>query len=67
MPLMMNETTAQRVADVLLAAAVVSVAWVVLRDPRGRRLAARLLRRFVTADAPRFLAREIRHAWEATA
>lgn len=63
----MKQKTAERIANVLIATAAVSVAWLVLRDPRGRRLAAGLVRRFVTSDAPRFLAREIRHAWEATA
>jgi hypothetical protein len=63
----MKRERAERVADVLIATAVVSAAWVILRDPRGRRLAAGLLRRFLTSDAPRFLAREVRDAWEATA
>jgi hypothetical protein len=63
----MKHETAERVADVLIATVAVSAAWLVLRDPRGRRLAGGLLRRFVSSDAPRFLAREIRHAWDATA
>lgn len=62
----MDHSTAERVADVLILTAVVAAAWIVLREPRGRRLAAGLLRRLLTADAPRFLAREIRLAWDAT-
>lgn len=62
----MREETATAVADVVLLAAAGAAAWVILRDPRLRGLALRLLRTLVATTIPAYLAREVRTAWEAS-
>ncbi|HSL20853.1 MAG TPA: hypothetical protein VK886_04915 [Vicinamibacterales bacterium] len=60
----MNEQTATRVANVVMIAAAGAAAWVVLRDPRRRRGAARLLKALAAGPLPAWFVRELRTAWE---
>jgi hypothetical protein len=59
----MKNETALAIADVVLLAAAGGVAWVILRNPRLRRPALRLLWTFATGTVPVYLGNEIRTAW----
>ena len=60
----MTTETANRVANVILAAGAAAAAWVVLRDPARRRAAFKLLGGLAAGPLPAFLGRELRQAWE---
>jgi hypothetical protein len=62
----MKEETAVAIADLVLLAAAGAAAWLILRDPRLRRPALRLVRTLVTGTIPAYLAREVRTAWVAS-
>ena len=62
----MKEETAYAVADLALIVAAGAAAWFVLREPRLRRPALRLVRVLATTTIPAFLVREVRTAWEAS-
>lgn len=62
----MNEETATTIADVVLLVAAGAAAWFILRDPRLRRPAFRLLGTLALSTIPAYLAREVRTAWEAS-
>ncbi len=59
----MTDETAQKVANTLIGAAAVGVAFYVLRTPQMRRVAWRLAVTALTATAPRWLSGEVRRAW----
>jgi hypothetical protein len=63
----MTEQTARTVANVVIGAAAIGVAYVVLRTPSLRRMAARLLVAAVTGGVPAWIGREVHHAWDASA
>lgn len=59
----MTEETAGKVANTLIGAAAVGVAYYVLRQPHLRRVAWRLAVTALTATAPKWLGGEVRRAW----
>lgn len=59
----MNEDHARTTANVLLAGAGVAAAYVILTRPPLRRLAFRLVRLWLGAGVPVFLAGQVRQAW----
>jgi hypothetical protein len=59
----MTESTADRVATVVLGAAIVGAAYYVLKTPSLRRLAWRLTATGLTVTLPAWLRREIEEAW----
>ena len=63
----MTEESAQRVANVILAAGVVGAAYYVIRTPRLRKLAWRLAVTAVTASIPIWFGREVEQAWAESA
>lgn len=62
----MTEETATTVADIVLLVVAGAVTWAILRDPRLRRTALRLLRTLATGTIPAYLATEIGTAWAAS-
>lgn len=62
----MKEETAYALADLTLIVAAGAAAWFILRDPRLRRPALRLVRVALTTTIPAYLAREVRRAWGAS-
>lgn len=62
----MKHETATAVADVLLLAAAGAVTWLIVRDPRLRKPAFRLLWTLASGTIPAYLATEIRTAWAAS-
>jgi hypothetical protein len=59
----MTEQTAEKLATVILAAAVGGAAVIVLRTPALRRLAWGLAVTAFTRSLPAWVAGEVRHAW----
>ena len=59
----MTEETAEKLANTLIGAAAVGVAFYVLRTPHLRRVAWRIAVTALTATAPRWLGGEVRRAW----
>jgi hypothetical protein len=59
----MTDRTAQRIADVTLAAAALGVVYVVARTPPLRRMVVGLAMTALTGALPAWLAREAQHAW----
>lgn len=59
----MTSTTARTLANVVLVSAGVAAAWVVLSNPRGRRLVSRLFRAWLGASVPVYLLAETGRAW----
>jgi hypothetical protein len=59
----MTSTTARTIANVVLVSAGAAAAYVVLSDPRGRRIAQRLLRVWLGASLPMYLLAETGRAW----
>jgi hypothetical protein len=62
----MTEQTANRIANVVLAAAALGAAYVIVRTPPLRRMAGGLLLAGLTGTAPAWLNRQLRDAWEAS-
>jgi hypothetical protein len=62
----MTESTATRVATVLMAAGGTAIVYYVVRTPPLRRLAVQLGRRAVLTWGPAWLATELRSAWAAS-
>jgi hypothetical protein len=62
----MTEETANKVANVVLAAAAVAAAYAIIRTPPLRRVAGGLLLAAVTGTVPAWMNREIREAWNAS-
>ena len=59
----MTDTTARRLADGILVAAVLGAAYVVVTTPRLRRMAAGLASTMLTSTLPGWLSAEIGRAW----
>jgi len=59
----MNESSAEKLANVLIAAAVVGAAIYVIRTPSLRRLAWRLAVTAATGALPAWLRQETERAW----
>jgi hypothetical protein len=59
----MTDPTAEKVANVAIAAAVIGAAYIVIRTPQLRQLAWRLAVTAVTVSAPGWLSREVREGW----
>ena len=59
----MTEDNARTVANVILGAAALGVAYYIVRTPPLRRLAWRLTVTTVTATLPAWFNRELRQAW----
>jgi hypothetical protein len=62
----MTEQTANRIANVVLAAAALGAAFVIVRTPPLRRMAGGLLLAALTGTAPAWLNRQVREAWDAS-
>jgi hypothetical protein len=58
-----TSTTARSFANVVLVAAGAAAAYVVLSNPRGRRIARRLVRMWLGASVPVYLLAEAGRAW----
>jgi hypothetical protein len=63
----MTQANAEKVANVLIGAAVVGAAYYVMRTPQLRRVAWRLTVAALTGTIPAWLTQEIRNGWEASA
>jgi hypothetical protein len=59
----MTESSAQKLANVLIGAAVVGAAFYVVRTPSLRRLVWRIAVTAATGSLPIWLRQEIEHAW----
>jgi hypothetical protein len=59
----MTAATSRTVANAVVIAAGATATYFVLRDPRGRRIARRLLRLWLGASVPMYLLRETGRAW----
>ncbi len=59
----MTTTKARTVANVVLASAGVAAAYVIITTPPLRRLALRVVRIWLGASVPVYLARQVREAW----
>lgn len=62
----MTQSSAEKVANVVIGAAVLGAALYVLKTPRLRRLAWQLSLAAMTGMAPAWISQEIRAAWEAS-
>lgn len=62
----MTEQTARTVANILLGAAAVGVAYAIVRTPSLRRMAGGLIVAAVTGGVPAWIGREVQHAWDAS-
>jgi hypothetical protein len=58
-----TSTTARSFANVVLVAAGAAAAYVVLSNPKGRRIARRLVRMWLGASVPVYLLSEAGRAW----
>lgn len=59
----MTQSTAEKLANLALGAAVVGAAWYVIRTPPLRRAAWRLAVAGLTGSAPAWFRREIEQGW----
>ena len=59
----MTEENARRIANLVIAGAVLGAGYYVVRTPQLRRVAWRLLVTAVTGVVPAWLGGEVRHAW----
>ncbi len=60
----MTQSTAEKIANVAMGAAVAGVAYVVITTPSLRRLAWRLALTGITGTLPGWLRQEIQHGWQ---
>jgi hypothetical protein len=58
-----STATARTIANVVLVTAGAAAAYAVLSNPKGRRLARRLLRMWLGASVPMYLLAEAGRAW----
>jgi hypothetical protein len=63
----MTHANAEKVANVLVGAALAGAAFYVLKTPPLRRIAWRLTVAALTGTIPAWLAQEVRSGWEASA
>lgn len=59
----MTDDNARKVANAILAAAVIGAAYYIVKTPSLRRLARRLALTATTATLPAWFSRELRQAW----
>ena len=62
----MTSTTARSIANVVLVSAGAAAAYAVLSNPKGRRVARRLLHTWLGASVPMYLLAEAGRAWVET-
>jgi len=62
----MTQSTAEKVATVLIGVAVAGVAYYVLRTPQLRRAAWRLGVAALTGTIPAWVSQEVRDSWKAS-
>lgn len=60
----MNQTTAEKVANVVMGVAAVGAAFYVLKTPSLRRLAWRVTVTGLTGTLPTWFRREVRQGWD---
>jgi len=63
----MTQSSAERFANIVMGAAAIGAAYYVLKTPRLRRTAWRLIGVAATGAIPAWIAQEIRSSWDATA
>jgi hypothetical protein len=63
----MTESSAEKFANIVMGAAAIGAAYYVVKTPRLRRMAWRLIGGAATGLIPAWLAQEIRSSWEAAA
>lgn len=63
----MTESSAERIANIVLGVAAIGAAVYVLKTPQLRRLAWRLSVVALTGTLPAWISQEIRAGWEASA
>jgi hypothetical protein len=63
----MTDATARTVANAVLASAGAAAAYLLMTQPRWRRLALHGLRLWLGASVPAYLLNEVRRAWVASA
>lgn len=63
----MTQSSAERFANIVMGAAAIGAAYYVLKTPRLRQVAWRLIGGAATGVIPVWIMREIRSSWEATA
>lgn len=63
----MTQSSAEKVANVVIGAAAIGVAYYILKTPQLRRAAWRLARAAATGTIPAWVTQEIRNGWEASA
>jgi hypothetical protein len=64
---LMTQASAEKIANVIVGAAVIGAAYYVVKTPRLRRLAWRLTVAAVTGTLPAWLGEQIKAGWEASA
>jgi hypothetical protein len=64
---LMTESSAEKVANVLIGTAAIGIAYYVLKTPPLRRAAWRLAVAALTGTIPAWVTHEIRNGWEASA
>lgn len=63
----MTRDTAEKLADVIIGAALLGAAVVLIRTPALRRVALGLATTALTATLPAWIDREVRQVWDQTA
>jgi hypothetical protein len=63
----MTQTSAEKIANVVIGAAALGAAYYVLKTPRLRRIAWQMSVAALTGRLPAWITREIRESWEAAA
>jgi hypothetical protein len=63
----MTQSSAEKIANVVIGAAAIGAAFYVVKTPPLRRLAWQLTLAAVTGTIPAWMTREIRASWEASA
>lgn len=63
----MTQASAEKIANVIVGAAVIGATYYVVKTPRLRRLAWQLTVAAITGTVPAWLAEQIKAGWEASA
>jgi hypothetical protein len=63
----MTHTSAEKIANALIGAAILGAGYYVVKTPPLRRMAWRLTVAVLTGTIPAWLTQEIRNGWEASA
>jgi hypothetical protein len=62
----MTQSSAEKIANIVMGAAAIGAAYYVLKTPRRRRLAWQLTVAAATGTIPAWLTQQIRSSWEAS-